>query len=177
MFQQSESAFGDGRVFIEKYIKMLNTLNFRFWVMEQTQSISGKDSVQSREGTRKFWKKDHGWMKILETDGTKSSRRRDISWLFWTSHIRVSQRLKREFYFLEVNPRVQVEHTVTEQLTGFDLVSLGIRVASGESIGISQDQIQLTGHAIQARVNAEKPTDFSPAPGRLWECLLPSDQE
>ncbi|MED5303838.1 MAG: acetyl-CoA carboxylase biotin carboxylase subunit, partial [Candidatus Thermoplasmatota archaeon] len=64
--------------------------------------------------------------------------------------------------------------TVTEQLTGFDLVSLGIRVASGESIGISQGQIKLTGHAIQVRINAEKPADFSPAPGRLWECLLPS---
>ena len=61
---------------------------------------------------------------------------------------------KGEFYFLEVNPRVQVEHTVTEALTGFDLVSLGIRVAAGESLPISQDEIHLRGHAIQARINA-----------------------
>ena len=65
--------------------------------------------------------------------GQKSSRRRDISWLFWTSHIRVFRDSNGEFYFLEVNPRVQVEHTVTEQLTGFDLVSLGIRLHQGKA--------------------------------------------
>ena len=69
-----------------------------------------------------------------------------------------------EFYFLEVNPRVQVEHTVTEMITGYDLVSLGIRVASGESLPLSQDDIEISGHSIQARLNAEDPRTLEPSP-------------
>jgi acetyl/propionyl-CoA carboxylase alpha subunit len=79
-----------------------------------------------------------------------------------------------EFYFLEVNPRVQVEHTVTEMITGHDLVSLGIRIAAGESLPFSQDEIEISGHAIQCRINAEDPVNFVPSPGRLWDCHFPS---
>ena len=82
-----------------------------------------------------------------------------------------------EFYFLEVNPRVQVEHTVTEMITGYDLVSLGIRVASGESLPLSQDDIEISGHSIQARLNAEDPRTLEPSPGRLWECHWPAGPE
>ena len=79
-----------------------------------------------------------------------------------------------DFYFLEVNPRVQVEHTVTEMITGTDLVSMGIRVAAGEGIPLKQDDIRISGHAIQTRINAENPRTLSPSPGRLWECHWPS---
>ena len=79
-----------------------------------------------------------------------------------------------EFYFLEVNPRVQVEHTVTELITGYNLVELGIRVAQGESLPLRQDQVKIRGHAIQCRLNAEDTTNFAPSPGRLWECHFPS---
>ena len=79
-----------------------------------------------------------------------------------------------DFYFLEVNPRVQVEHTVTEMITGTDLVSMGIRVAAGEGIPLTQDDVQISGHAIQTRINAENPRTLSPSPGRLWECHWPS---
>ena len=79
-----------------------------------------------------------------------------------------------DFYFLEVNPRVQVEHTVTELITGYNLVELGIRVAQGESLPLSQDDVKIRGHAIQCRLNAEDTTNFVPSPGRLWECHFPS---
>ena len=72
-----------------------------------------------------------------------------------------------DFYFLEVNPRVQVEHTVTELITGHNLVELGIRVAQGESLMLEQDEIEWNGHAIQCRLNAEDPKEFVPSPGRL----------
>ena len=78
-----------------------------------------------------------------------------------------------EFYFMEVNPRVQVEHTVTEMITGLDLVSLGIRIAAGESIPIDQSDVIWSGHAIQARINAENPITLEPSPGKLWECHWP----
>ena len=59
-------------------------------------------------------------------------------------------------------------------ITGHDLVSLGIRVASGESLPLSQDDIEISGHAIQARLNAEDPRTLEPSPGRLWECHWPA---
>ena len=172
---RAKSAFGDGRVFIEKYIE--NAQHIEFQVLGD-----GTNAVHFGE---RFCSIQRRHQKILEEgpwldEDTRNSMGQKVvegakkvgySGLATFEFLRDSN---GEFYFLEVNPRVQVEHTVTEQLTGFDLVSLGIRVASGESIGISQGQIKLTGHAIQVRINAEKPADFSPAPGRLWECLLPS---
>ncbi|MEC7665081.1 MAG: biotin carboxylase N-terminal domain-containing protein [Candidatus Thermoplasmatota archaeon] len=172
---RAKSAFGDGRVFIEKYIE--NAQHIEFQVLGD-----GTNAVHFGE---RFCSIQRRHQKILEEgpwldEDTRNSMGQKVvegakkvgySGLATFEFLRDSN---GEFYFLEVNPRVQVEHTVTEQLTGFDLVSLGIRVASGESIGISQGQIKLTGHAIQVRINAEKPADFSPAPGRVWECLLPS---
>ena len=81
---------------------------------------------------------------------------------------------REDFYFLEVNPRVQVEHTVTELITGHNLVELGIRVAQGEALPMAQEDITWRGHAIQCRLNAEDPREFVPSPGRLWECHFPS---
>ncbi len=72
-----------------------------------------------------------------------------------------------EFYFIEMNTRIQVEHPVTEAITGIDLVLEQIRVASGAGLSFSQDDIVLSGHAIECRINAENPRTFRPSPGQI----------
>jgi len=78
-----------------------------------------------------------------------------------------------EFYFIEMNTRIQVEHPVTEMITGVDIVREQIRIAAGEPLRYAQRDIRLTGHAIECRLNAEHPETFIPSPGRITEFHAP----
>ncbi|MFN3985291.1 MAG: acetyl-CoA carboxylase biotin carboxylase subunit [Rhodocyclaceae bacterium] len=78
-----------------------------------------------------------------------------------------------EFYFIEMNTRVQVEHPVTEMITGVDIVQAQIRVAAGEKLWFKQRQVALRGHAIECRINAEDPFKFTPCPGRITNWHVP----
>jgi acetyl-CoA carboxylase biotin carboxylase subunit len=77
------------------------------------------------------------------------------------------------FYFIEMNTRIQVEHPVTELLTGIDLVREQIRIASGEALGYRQDAVRLEGHAMECRINAEDPETFAPSAGRVTAWVPP----
>jgi acetyl-CoA carboxylase biotin carboxylase subunit len=78
-----------------------------------------------------------------------------------------------EFYFIEMNTRVQVEHPVTEMITGVDIVKEQLLIASGEPLSYTQDDIRLRGHAIECRINAEDPKTFMPSPGDITQLHLP----
>jgi pyruvate carboxylase subunit A len=172
---RARSAFGDERVFIEKFIEGAQHIEFQVLA-------DGKNAIHFGE---RFCSIQRRHQKLLEEGPWLSSEEREeigarvcagaeavgYKGLATFEFLRDSS---GEFYFLEVNPRVQVEHTVTEMITGHDLVSLGIRVAAGESLPFSQDEIEISGHAIQCRINAEDPVNFVPSPGRLWDCHFPS---
>ncbi len=168
------SAFGDDRVFLEKFIEGAQHIEFQVLG-------DGKDAIHFGE---RFCSIQRRHQKILEEGPWLSEEiRQEIGnkvvegakavgycGLATFEFLRDSN---GDFYFLEVNPRVQVEHTVTEMITGTDLVSLGIRVASGDEIRLKQNDININGHAIQVRLNAENPVTLAPSPGKLWECHWP----
>ena len=78
-----------------------------------------------------------------------------------------------EFFFIEMNTRVQVEHPVTEMITSVDIVKEQLLIASGEALSYTQDDIQIRGHAIECRINAEDPTNFMPSPGDITQLHVP----
>ena len=78
-----------------------------------------------------------------------------------------------EFYFIEMNTRVQVEHPVTEMITGVDIVKEQLLIAGGEKLSYAQDEIHIRGHAIECRINAEDPTTFMPSPGDITQLHIP----
>ena len=80
----------------------------------------------------------------------------------------------KNFYFMEMNTRIQVEHPVTEMVSGLDLIKEQIRIAAGEPLSVAQDDIHLSGHAIECRINAENPQKhFMPCPGKITNLHLP----
>ena len=80
----------------------------------------------------------------------------------------------KNFYFMEMNTRIQVEHPVTEMVTGLDLIKEQIRVAAGEPLSVKQEDITISGHALECRINAENPSrNFMPCPGKITNIHLP----
>lgn len=171
---RARSAFGDDRVFVEKYIEGAQHIEFQVLA-------DGKNAIHFGE---RFCSIQRRHQKLLEEgpwlseevrseigskvcDGAEAVGYRGLATF---EFLRDSN---GDFYFLEVNPRVQVEHTVTEMITGEDMVQLGIRVAAGESLPLTQEDVKFNGHAIQFRINAEDPRNFVPSPGKLWECHFP----
>ena len=172
---RAKSAFGDERVFVEKYIQGAQHVEFQVLA-------DGKKAIHFGE---RFCSIQRRHQKLVEEGPwLDEAKRAEIGDLVCRGAESVGYKglatfeflrdANGDFYFLEVNPRVQVEHTVTELITGYNLVELGIRVAQGEKLELSQEDIVIRGHAIQCRLNAEDPRDFIPSPGRLWECHFPS---
>ena len=172
---RAKSAFGDERVFVEKYIQDAQHVEFQ---------VLGDGEKAIHFGER-FCSIQRRHQKLVEEGPwLDEAKRAEIGDLVCRGAESVGYKglatfeflrdANGDFYFLEVNPRVQVEHTVTELITGYNLVELGIRVAQGEKLSLSQEDIVIRGHAIQCRLNAEDPRDFIPSPGRLWECHFPS---
>jgi propionyl-CoA carboxylase alpha chain len=175
---EAQSAFGDGRVFIEKYIASPRHIEIQIVADAHGNAIHFGErecSIQRRhqkvieEAPSPFLdEKTRAAMGAQAVALAKAAGYRSAG----TVEFIVDQ--KRKFYFLEINTRLQVEHPVTELVTGYDLVELMIRIAAGEKLQLTQKDVKLTGSAIEARLYAEDPRrNFLPSVGRLTRYLPP----
>ncbi len=174
---RAKSAFGDARVFVEKYIEGAQHVEFQV-LADGTNAIHFGERFCSIQRRHQKLVEEAPWLTedVREDIGNRvceGARSVGYRGLATFEFLRDKH---GEFYFLEVNPRVQVEHTITEMITGVDLVKMGICVAAGEDLPLDQSEITFSGHAIQCRLNAENPKSFSPSPGKLWDCHFPGGQ-
>ncbi|WP_394692038.1 acetyl-CoA carboxylase biotin carboxylase subunit [Hyphobacterium sp.] len=174
--REAEAAFGDGAVYLEKYLGQPRHIEIQ--ILADTHGnvvhLGERDcSLQRRH------------QKILEeapSPALTPEQREKIGQVTRDAVAAIGYRgagtieylyENGEFYFIEMNTRLQVEHPVTEAITGLDLVREQIRVAAGEKLGYTQEDITFEGWAIECRINAEDPETFAPSPGKVTEFHAP----
>lgn len=173
--QEALMSFGSGRLYIEKYLE--NPRHIEVQILGDSSGMVNlgerECSVQRRhqkliEETPSPALSDHLRRKITRTAV-------EIAKQFnYTNAGTVEFLYEQEnFYFMELNSRIQVEHPITEEVTGVDIVEQQLRIARGEGLTIRQDDIHPMGHAIECRINAEHPLTFAPFPGRVTRFLPP----
>jgi len=169
---EAEANFGSGQVYVERYVEKPRHIEFQIIgdrhgnllhlgerecsiqrrhqkLIEESPSVALDDDLRTRMGSAAV-----AAGRTIAYEGTGT-----IEFLLAPD---------RAFYFMEMNTRIQVEHPVTEEVTGYDLIKAQIAVAAGEPLPWKQDEVRLRGHAIECRVNAEKPDqNFQPSPGKV----------
>ena len=173
---EAKAAFGNGEVYIEKYLEKPRHIEIQVLGDGKGSAVHlGERDCSLQRRHQKVWEE-------ALSPALNAKQRSDIG-------LRVSKAMaglhyegvgtieflyeNGEFYFIEMNTRLQVEHPVTEAITGLDLVQEQIRVASGAALAMTQDDIQFSGHAIECRINAENAQTFVPSPGRVDSVHFP----
>ena len=169
---EAEAAFGDGSVYLEKYLEKARHVEVQI-IGDQHGNIVHlfeRDCTMQRRNQKLI---EEAPCPVLDRDRRDQLCRAAIrlakaAGYFSAGTVEFLMDAKKRFYLMEVNTRIQVEHPVTELLTGIDIVKTQLRVAAGEKLPFSQKQIKANGHAIEIRVNAEDPSRrFTPCPGRI----------
>ena len=147
---RARSAFGDDRVFVEKYIEGAQHIEFQV-LADGKNAIHFGERFCSIQRRHQKLLEDGPWLsdEVRSEIGSKVCAGAEAVGYRGLATFEFLRDSNGDFYFLEVNPRVQVEHTVTEMITGEDMVQLGIRVAAGESLPLAQEDVKFKGHAIQ----------------------------
>jgi len=176
---EAQNAFGDGRLYIEKYLMRPRHIEIQILGDQHGHIVylgERECSVQRR------------YQKVIE-ESPSPVMTPELRRAMGESAVKLARAGKyanagtveflvdaeRNFYFLEMNTRLQVEHPVTEMVTGLDLVKLQIRVATGEPLPLGQDDVALRGHAIECRIYAEDPdNNFLPSPGKILDWRAPA---
>jgi acetyl-CoA carboxylase biotin carboxylase subunit len=169
---EAKAAFRNDTVYLEKFLSGPRHIEVQILADDQGNAVhlGERDcSIQRRH------------QKVIEEAGSpalNADQRERIGTIARTATERLGYRSAGtfeflyddgEFYFIEMNTRLQVEHPVTEMITGIDIVREQLRIAAGAPLEFTQDEITISGHAIECRVNAESPIDFAPSPGRITD--------
>ena len=173
---EAERAFGDGAVYLEKYLEHPRHIEIQVFADQHGRVVSLGErecSIQRRH------------QKLIE-ESPSPALTEELRARMGEAAVRLCNAVNYvnagtieflfqdgEFYFMEMNTRIQVEHPVTEEVTGIDLVKEQIRVAAGERLSVPEGPFKLRGHAIEFRVNAEDPVTFAPNPGKIRELHIP----
>jgi acetyl-CoA carboxylase, biotin carboxylase subunit len=179
---EAEEAFGDGTLYVERFVE--NARHVEIQILGDGKGkvlhLGDRDCSAQRR-----------YQKVVE-EAPASAVPDDIRKVMRNAAVRLAESIsyrnagtveflydldRNQFYFIEVNARIQVEHPVTEQITGVDLVAEQLKIAAGLPLSLSQDEIQLSGHAIECRINAEAPLqNYAPSPGLITAWLPPEGE-
>ncbi len=167
---EAKAAFGDDTVYIEKYLGNPRHIEFQVFGDGKGNAIhlGERDCSLQRRHQKVLEEAPSPALSAAERErmgGVVAKAMADMAYrgagtieFLWEDG---------EFYFIEMNTRLQVEHPVTEMITGIDLVREQIRIAEGKPLSVTQEEIEFTGHAIECRLNAEDPKTFAPSPGQV----------
>lgn len=172
---EAEKAFGNSEVYVEKLIENPHHIEFQILGDQKGRIIHlGERDCSIQRRNQKLVEEtpspliENKFKKLREKMGKAAVKLAETANYTNAGTVEFVVDSHGNFYFLEVNKRIQVEHPVTEEVTGFDLVRAQIMIAMGEPLRISQSDVQFKGHAIECRINAEDPfDDFRPSPGRI----------
>jgi acetyl-CoA carboxylase biotin carboxylase subunit len=177
--REAEAAFGDGNVYLEKLVEGARHIEFQIiadshgnviHLGERECSIQRRHQKLVEESPSPFL--DDELRKKMGDVAVKAAQAVDY---INAGTIEFLVDKDRNFYFLEMNTRLQVEHPVTEMVTGIDIVAEQIRIARGRQLSYTQEQIKFNGHAMECRVNAEDPfNNFIPSTGQITHSILPT---
>src|SRR4051794_24624922 len=173
---EARSAFGDDTVYMEKYLAHPRHIEFQVFGDGKGAAIhlGERDCSIQRRHQKLLEEAPSPAITPEERERMGEIVRKAMSAMSYRGAGTIEFLYENgEFYFIEMNTRIQVEHPVTEMISGIDLVREQIRVASGEGMGCTQDQIVLHGHAIECRINAEDPKTFAPSPGLVKNYVAP----
>jgi acetyl-CoA carboxylase biotin carboxylase subunit len=167
---EAKAAFGDDAVYIEKYLEKPRHIEIQVLGDGKGNAIHlGERDCSLQRRHQKVW--EEGPSPALNVEmrerigGVVAKAMQDLQYAGAGTIEFLYE--DGEFYFIEMNTRIQVEHPVTEMITGIDLVNEQIRVAAGAPLSVKQEDIKIEGHAIECRVNAEHPSTFRPSPGTI----------
>ena len=167
---EAKASFGNDDVYLERYLATPRHIEIQVLGDGRGDAVAlGERDCSLQRRHQKIWEE-------ARSPALNETQRQDI----YRTVVKAMKDLKYrgagtieflydegEFFFIEMNTRLQVEHPVTEMITGLDLVHAQLRIAYGGSIGVTQDEIRFHGHAIECRVNAEHPVTFVPSPGTI----------
>ena len=168
--QEAGTFFGNNMVYMEKYLETPRHIEI------QVLSDGQGNAVHLGERDCSMQRRNQKVVEEAPAPGITAEQREKIGQRCVDACVQMNYRgagtfeflyQDGEFYFIEMNTRVQVEHPVTEQVTGVDIIKEQLRIASGEKLSIKQSDIEIRGHAIECRLNAEHPETFIPSPGMI----------